>query len=50
VSISGGTYTNANTDIVANTLSMSGGATMNDYATTLIGGAGGGSGKAALVQ
>jgi Flp pilus assembly protein TadG len=50
VNIANGTGTSTKADFVAKTLTMAGGATLNDYATTLIGGAGGGAGKAELVQ
>jgi Flp pilus assembly protein TadG len=50
VNIANGTGTNTYADFVAKTLTMAGGATVNNYATTLIAGAGGGAGTAMLVQ
>jgi Flp pilus assembly protein TadG len=52
VTMSGGTTTNMDMDIVANTLSLSGSAGLNNYATVLINGnsGGGGVGVPVLVQ
>jgi hypothetical protein len=52
VSLSGGTTTNLDMDVVANTLNLSGSAGLNNYATVLINGnsGGGGVGVPVLVQ
>jgi Flp pilus assembly protein TadG len=52
INLSGGTTTNLDMDIVANTLTMSGSAGLNNYATVLINGnsGGGGVGVPVLVQ
>lgn len=50
MTLANGTNTTTNMDIVANTLTMAGGATLNSYATPAMGGSSGGSGIARLTQ
>jgi Flp pilus assembly protein TadG len=50
VTLNNGTGTNTKGDIVAKSLTMAGGATLNSYASVLLGGGAGGAGIAKLVQ